>query len=150
VIVVTDRHWDQLCLAIERPDLVVDERFESGEKRALHGAELFEEITAWTLERGKYEVMRILGEASVPCSAVLDTYDLYRDPHLLERGFVKKVEHPELGQAPLLGFPTRMSESSVEISRAPYLGEHGDEVLREDLDLGAAELTALREAGVLG
>jgi len=150
VIVVTDRHWDQLCLAIERPDLVVDERFESGEKRALHGAELFEEITAWTLERGKYEVMRILGEASVPCSAVLDTYDLYRDPHLLERGFVKKVEHPELGQAPLLGFPTRMSESSVEISRAPYLGEHGDEVLREDLDLGAAELTALRDAGVLG
>jgi crotonobetainyl-CoA:carnitine CoA-transferase CaiB-like acyl-CoA transferase len=43
-----------------------------------------------------------------------------------------------------------MSESSVEISRAPYLGEHGDEVLREDLDLGAAELTALRDAGVLG
>jgi len=60
------------------------------------------------------------------------------------------VEHPELGQAPLLGFPTRMSESSVEITRAPYLGEHSDEVLNQDLEMDAAELTSLREAGVLG
>ena len=60
------------------------------------------------------------------------------------------VEHPELGQAPLLGFPTRMSESSVEITRAPYLGEHSDDVLREDLDLGKDELASLREAGILG
>ena len=63
---------------------------------------------------------------------------------------VIKVEHPELGEAPILGFPTRMSDSSVEITRAPYLGEHGEEVLREDLDLGDAELQALRDAGVLG
>ena len=150
VIVVTDRHWDQLCLAIDRPDMVVDERFVTGEKRAEHGAQLFAEITPWTLERDKYEVMHILGEASVPCSAVLDTHDLYRDPHLLDRDFVKHVEHPELGEVPLLGFPTRMSESSVEITRAPYLGEHSDEVLNQDLDIKAEELVALRAAGVLG
>jgi formyl-CoA transferase len=122
----------------------------TGEKRAEHGAQLFAEITPWTLERDKYEVMHILGEASVPCSAVLDTHDLYRDPHLLDRDFVKHVEHPELGEVPLLGFPTRMSESSVEITRAPYLGEHSDEVLNQDLDIKAEELVALRAAGVLG
>jgi formyl-CoA transferase len=81
---------------------------------------------------------------------VLDTHDLYRDPHLLDRDFVKYVEHPELGEVPLLGFPTRMSESSVEITRAPYLGEHSDEVLNQDLDIKAEELVALRAAGVLG
>jgi formyl-CoA transferase len=150
VIVVTDRHWDQLCLAIDRADMVVDERFKTGEQRALHASELYAEITPWTLDREKYEVMRLLGEASVPCSAVLDTRDLYRDPHLIERGFVKSVEHPELGQVPILGFPTRMSDSSVEITRAPYLGEHGDEVLREDLALADDELAALHDAGVLG
>ena len=42
--------------------------------------------------------MRILGEAGVPCSATLDTQDLYADPHLVERGFVQSVDHPELGQ----------------------------------------------------
>ncbi len=150
MIVVTDRHWDQLCLAIDRPDMVVDERFETREKRTMHSAALFDEITPWTLAHEKYEVMRLLGEASVPCSAVLDTYDLYRDPHLVERGFIKKVEHPELGEAPLLGFPTRMSDSAVEITRAPYLGEHSEDVLREDLDIGGDELASLREAGILG
>ena len=93
--------------------------------------------------------MRRLGEASVPCSAILDTRDLYRDPHLLERGFVKRVEHPELGEVPLLGFPTRMSESSVEMTRAPYLGEHSDQVLSGDLDLGPEELQALRAEGIV-
>ena len=91
-----------------------------------------------------------LGEAGVPCSAILDTKDLYEDPHLRERGFVESVEHRELGEAPLLGFPTRMSASRVEPKRAPYLGEHSDEVLRADLGLDDAALGALHEDGIVG
>jgi formyl-CoA transferase len=150
LITVTGRHWDALCLAIDRPDLVVDPRFETGEKRALHGPELVAEISAWTRRHEKHEVMRRLGDAGVPCSAILDTKDLYEDPHLLERGFVETVEHPERGEVPLLGFPTRMSASRVEPKRAPYLGEHGDEVLRADLGLDEAALAALRDEGILG
>jgi formyl-CoA transferase len=150
LITVTTRHWDSLCMAIERPDLVVDPRFETGDLRAANGAALFEEVAAWTRQHEKHEVMARLGEAGVPCSAVLDTRDLYRDPHLTERGFVKRVEHPERGEAPLLGFAARMSESQVEIRRAPYLGEHGDEVLRADLGLSDEELRALRQKGALG
>ena len=150
LITVTTRHWDALCLAIERPDLVVDPRFETGEKRAVHGEALCEEVAAWTRQHDKHEVMRRLGDAGVPCSAILDTRDLYRDPHLLARDFVKTVEHPERGEARLLGFPTRMSESHVEVRRAPYLGEHGAEVLRADLGVGEEELEALRGGGILG
>ncbi len=150
LITVTDRHWDALCLAIERPDLVVDPRFETGDKRAIHGAALIEEVSAWTRQHDKHEVMRRLGEAGVPCSAVLDTRDLYRDPHLLARDFVQSVEHPEFGEVPLLGFPTRMSASHVELKRAPFLSEHGDEVLRADLGLSDEDLAALRGEGILG
>jgi formyl-CoA transferase len=150
LITVTGRHWDGLCLGIERPDLVVDPRFETGEKRAIHGAELYEEVARWTRLHDKFEVMRRLGDAGVPCSAILDTRDLYRDPHLLERGFVKTVEHPKRGEAPLLGFAPRMSASEVELKRAPYLAEHSDEVLRDDLGLSEGELRALRDAAVLG
>ena len=76
--------------------------------------------------------------------------DLYHDPLLLERGFVKTVEHPERGTAPLLGFAARMSDSEVEFVRAPYLGEHNDEVLREDLGADDEQLRALRESEILG
>jgi formyl-CoA transferase len=149
LITVTHRHWDALCLAIDRPDLIVDPRFESGESRALNGEALFGEITPWTRERGKYDVMRILGDAGVPCSAIIDTRDLYRDEHLRERGFIETVEHPDLGEVHLLGFPTRMSASQVEIRRAPLLGEHSDEVLRDDLALDEGALRGLRESGVV-
>jgi formyl-CoA transferase len=150
MVVVTTRHWDALCLAMDRPDLVVDPRFESGALRAQNGGALFAEVGAWTLQYDKFEVMRRLGEAGVPCSAVLDTRDLYRDPHLLARDFIKHVEHPELGEVPLLGFAARMSRSAVELKRAPTVGEHSDEVLRADLGLGDDELGTLRKSGVLG
>ncbi|RMF23091.1 MAG: formyl-CoA transferase [Deltaproteobacteria bacterium] len=150
IVTVTDRHWDALCMAMERTDLVADSRFDTGEKRLLNSDALREEIAAWTIQHDKHEVMRRLGEAGVPCSAILDTRDLYHDPHLLARGFVKRVEHPERGQAPLLGFPVRMSASEVELRRAPYLGEHSDEVLGADLGLDRDELAALRAEGVIG
>jgi formyl-CoA transferase len=150
LITVTRSHWDALCVAIDRLDLVVDPRFESGEKRMANGAELVEEITAWTRQHDKYEVMRLLGEAGVPCSAILDTKDIYHDPHLEQRDFVKTVDHPERGKVPLLGFAPRMSGSQVDMKRAPYIGEHSDEVLHADLGLSDDELLALRESEVLG
>ena len=85
VMGVTAQHWDALCLAIERPDLITDPRFESGEARAENGPALFDEIAVWTRKHTKQEVMARLGAAGVPCSAVLDTVDLHDDPHLLSR-----------------------------------------------------------------
>jgi formyl-CoA transferase len=150
LITVTAGHWDALCMAIDRVDLIADPRFATGGAREENGEALFEEIASWSRQQEKHDAMRILGEAGVPCSAVLDTHDLYHDPHLQERGFIKKVEHRELGEVPLLGFPSRMSESHVEFERAPYLGEHTNEVLAQDLQLDSEEIQKLRDAGVLG
>ena len=150
LITVTARHWDSLCLAMGRVDLVADPRFATGRAREENGEALFEEVAAWSRQQEKHNAMRILGEAGVPCSAVLDTHDLYHDPHLRERGFIEKVEHRDLGEVPLLGFPSRMSESHVDFERAPYLGEHTAEVLEQDLDLDADAIQALRDAKILG
>jgi formyl-CoA transferase len=149
LITVTARHWDALCLAIDRPDLVADPRFATGEARQENGDALFEEIAAWTRTKEKHEAMRILGAAGVPCAAILDTRDLYHDPHLRERGFVREVDHPARGKAPLLGFPTRMSASEVPLERAPLLGEHTDEILREELALDDDTIGRLRDARIL-
>ena len=123
----------------------------AGTRRAeeVPGEALYEEVASWTRERPKDEVMAILGEAGVPCGACLDTRELFADPHLLARGFVKTLDHPFHGEVSLLGFPPRMSAGDVEIVRAPLLGEHRDEVLSADLGLGPDELGSLREAGII-
>ncbi|MCY4392504.1 MAG: CoA transferase [Chloroflexi bacterium] len=150
LLIVTPRMWDAFCDAIERPDLGEDPRFATAADRREHSDALTEEIEAWTSVREKRDVMRILGEAGVPCGAVLDTQDIYEDPHLNERGFVKTVEHAELGEVQLLGWPPRMSASEVELVGSPLLGQHTHEVLTADLGASDDELAELAAAGIIG
>ncbi len=149
LMVVNTRMWQSLCKAIGRSDLLEDPRFARGRDRHEHADALYDEIAKWSRERSKYEAMKIIGEGGVPCSAVLDTADLFRDPHLLARGFVKTIQHPVRGELLLLGWPARLAKSEVPIEPAPLVGENTAGVLREDLGLGDAELGALREAGAI-
>jgi formyl-CoA transferase len=150
IMTVTTHMWDTLCAVIGRPELVSDPRFETGPARQQNGEALYEEIARWTRERTKYEAMRELAEAGVPCSAVLDTSELFTDPHLVERGLIQTVEHPTAGPVRLMRQPVRMSGSEVPLVAAPLLGQHTEEVLRADLCLDAEEVAALRERGIVG
>ena len=149
VMPVTSGHWDELCAAIGKPELLVDARFEKMENRVANSQALFDIFAEWTSDKTKHEVMEILGAAGVPCSACMDTAELHTDPHLTERGFVHTIDHPFHGEVPLLGFAPRLSASEVAIRRAPLLGEHSEEVLGEELGMTRDEIESLRAAGVL-
>ena len=148
IMAITSRMWDTLCVAIDRADLAVDPRFASADARLEHGDQLYEEIAKWTRARTKHEAMRELAEAGVPAGAVFDTYDLWTDPHLQEREFIQKVEHPTEGTVELMRSPIRMS-GAVPLKPAPLLGQHTDEALREALGLGEDDLAALRAEDVI-
>ena len=150
VMAVTPRMWRHLCETIGREDLLSDPRYRTARGRYEHRDELRGEIEVWTRTRDKYEAMRILAEGGVPASAVLDTSDLYRNPHLVARGFVHEVEHAAVGRIRLLGWPPRMSESEVPIKAAPLLGEHSRQVVAADLGLAEREIDKLVDAGIVG
>ncbi len=152
VIAVTPRQHQALCEAVGRPELVpklLAYPFGADDDTAAD-AEAKQAIARWVRERTKYEAMECLADAGVPCSAVLDTKDLFEDPHLAARGFVKRIKHEELGELPVLGAPPRLSESPVDYRAAPLLGKHTLEVLQSDLGLDASELAALSDRGVIG
>ena len=117
----------------------------SAETRAL----FMDKISEWTRKRTKYDAMRELAEAGIPASAVLTTQDLYTNRHLVERGFVREVEHPVHGKIKLLGWPVRMSESEVPVQPAPQLGEHTGAVLSAELGLTKDEIERLTQTGVI-
>ena len=149
IMAVTGRMWQALCRAIGREDLLADPRYQDPRDRYRSREVLKAEIAAWTRVRDKYDAMRELAEGGVPASAVLDTSDLYRNPHLVERGFVHELEHPAAGPIKLLGWPARMSESTVPIEPAPLLGAHSREVLAADLGLDGAQIDELVETGIV-
>lgn len=149
VLAVTATHIDKLFMAIGRPDLIADPRFDTDAKRFARTPELHDEVEQWTRVRTKHEVMRELGEAGVPCAATMDTAEVYDDPHLNARGFVKTVDHPQLGKVRMLGFAPRLSANDVPFVRPPALGEHTDSVLASELGLDAERIGALRAASVI-
>ncbi len=148
ILAFVPRHLEALCHAIGRADLL--EVLQPGwPEEDGEGVDAYEEISKWTRDRSKYDVMQILGDAGVPCGAVLDTKDLFSDPHLLARGFIQKVQHEEQGELPILGSPIRLSASHVPLRAAPLLGRHTAEVLREDLEIDDERLSKLRRDGVV-
>ncbi len=149
IMCVTTRMWDSLCAAMDRPELTVDPRFETPEARIENATQLYEEIASWTTQHTKHEVMSILGDGGVPVSKNFDTVDLFQDEHLNSRGFVHTLDHPEHGEIRLLGWAPRMSRSTVPIRTAPFMGEHSDEILTQDLALTPDQLQQLRTTGVV-
>ena len=63
----------------------------------------------------------------------------------------QESEHPVAGKVQLVGVPVKLSETPGSVREpAPLLGQHTDEVLRTYLGMGEAEITALRQARVIG
>ena len=149
IMITTPRMWDALCMAIDRPDLLTDDRFADPLIRIEHRDELYELLAAWTKQRTKQEVMDTLGPAGVPVSYVYSSMDLWNDPHLKARDFIQTVEHPVVGTVELMRNPIRMD--GVEPLRpSPLLGGATEEVLRADLGYDDAKIEELASAGVVG
>jgi formyl-CoA transferase len=81
------------------------------------------------LTKSKWEAFAELNEIDVPCGPVLDTQELLQDDDLRATGMIVEVDHPERGTFKTVGCPFALSDSPVEITRPPLLGEHNAEVL---------------------
>jgi formyl-CoA transferase len=149
IMVATPRMWEALCNVMERPDLLTDDRFTHAAGRRQHEDVLRSEIGAWCRTRTKHEAMAALAGAGVAASAVMDTHDVFQDPHLRARGFVQEVPHPAHGNVLLLDKPFRLQRSDVPLRAAPELGADTDAVLADELALTPDEITTLRDDGVI-
>jgi formyl-CoA transferase len=149
IMAVTPRMFSDLCTAMGRPELATDPRFATNKARVDNTAQLKIEIAAWTIQYPKHDVANRLEAAGVPGGPVLDTAELLHDPHLVARNFVKTIQHPELGDVPMLGWAPRMSASNVDLVAAPALGAHTEEVLSADLGLDPTAIADLRDRAVI-
>ncbi len=147
--VEADEEFAALARVMGRPELASDPRFADAASRKRNEAELDVLIAEWTRPRDRDRVVEMLCEADLAAAPSRNAEELYRDPHLRERGAFVEVDHPEVGRREFVGVPWKMSGYEPPVRHAPLLGEHNDHVFRGLLSLGDADLAELRREGVI-
>ena len=108
-------------------------------------------IEAWAADKAKLECARALCAAGVAAGPSNAPDDVIADPHVRSHDMLIEVPRPD-GGADLLvvGNPIKMSKMSEgPVKRWPTLGEHTNEVLRDELHLTDRELADLRQRSVI-
>jgi formyl-CoA transferase len=62
---------------------------------------------------------------------------------------VVEVDHPARGKYLTVGNPVKMSDSITEVKRSPLLGEHTDEILRNELGFSEKEIAEIKASGAI-
>jgi formyl-CoA transferase len=145
----TPTHWLRLLKVIGREELAEDPRFADPVERYNNRKEVDEVIADWTLERPKAEVMKLMGEAGVPCGAVYDTKDLSEDTYLRKRGMFQEMDHPQRGKFVIPVSPIQMSNAKNELKPSPLLGADTDDEYGNLLGLEPEKLEELRKEKVI-
>ena len=82
-------------------------------------------IAQWTKELPAEKITEDLQKVGVPSGPIMDVIDLMNDPHVIERGYLIDIPHPEVGTKTTLGLPVRMSGiDQFNYKSAPLFGEH--------------------------
>jgi formyl-CoA transferase len=140
----------RLCDVFAHPEWAQMPEFADNASRVAHRAELAARIEAVTTQKRCGEWLAILGANDIPSGPINDYSQVFADRQIVARDMVVEVDHPTLGHLRTLGSPIKMSATPAEVDRrAPMLGEHSSEILRE-AGFSDAEVIALRGTGALG
>ena len=132
IAVGNDRQFVRLCEMLGKPELGSDERFATNSARVQNRAEIIEMLISIFRTESVSEWLRKLDEAEIPCGPINNFEQVFSMPNVQEREMLLKMNHPTIGELPLVGSPLKMSDTPVEYRLPPPLmGEHTEEVLRE-------------------
>jgi crotonobetainyl-CoA:carnitine CoA-transferase CaiB-like acyl-CoA transferase len=124
------KFWEGLCAAVGREDLITDERFEKRSGRQKHYEVLRAELSPIFAGRDRDDWLQVLQSHSVPCAPVNAVSEALDDPQLQHLGIIDVLDEPGIGPMPQIRPPALFGGSALPaVRRAPYLGEHTDELL---------------------
>ena len=150
IAVATQEEWVRFCEIVGHREWLADARFADRDARVANRAALDAAVEAWTAKYSPHQVMVILQRDGIAAGVVQTAEDLYRDPHLRERGFAQEVFHPEVGWATRAGPSARLTEHGFEPSGYAHVaGEDNETVLGELLGLSSDAIRDLVERKVL-
>ncbi len=139
-------HWNRLLKVMGREDLLDDERYNTAAARIEYADEVNALVAEWTKQHDKRTAMKLVGEATVPSGAVLDTRELADDKTFEDRKIRQTMHHPKVGDYVMSGWPVRFGGEPPAIGPAPLLDEHHGSVLKDWLGEETVQSGSLESA----
>ena len=130
---------------------LVDPQYEQIMYRALMAEHMFDVLDEWVKDYPRDELLERAQLLRQPYAAVRKPEELFDDEQLKARGYFVEVEHPELGRKfRYPGAPYMFNGTPWRVRRRPPLaGEHTQEILRDELGLGADRIAELASERVI-
>jgi crotonobetainyl-CoA:carnitine CoA-transferase CaiB-like acyl-CoA transferase len=150
---VRPQHYTALAEVIGRPEWNADPDRSTPAGWTAHRDEARAAIEAWAADLTRVEAAAALSAAGLAAGPCLTPEEVIADAHVAARNMLVAVPRTDDGDEPVLvpGNPVKMSKvAEGPETRVPWLGEHTDAVLAEELDLDEDGIAALRADGVVG
>lgn len=147
----TDKLFERLAMAMERPELASSSIYGDQKNRLDHRHDVNAIVRDWCGALTREEVLDRCYATGAPAGPLNNIADIFGDRQFHARKNIVAIDDQDIGETVMVpSVVPRMSETPGEIrSLGPRLGEHTDEVLCELLGLDEQRIAELREKYVI-
>jgi succinyl-CoA:(S)-malate CoA-transferase subunit A len=146
----TDKMFERLSEAMERPELASAGLYGEQRKRLAARDQVNELVIEWVGSITRDEVLERCLAKNVPVGKVNSIADIFEDEHFLARGNLAHVQEDGMGNVVIPGVVPTLSETPGRITNlGPTLGNATYEVMRELLEISADEIQRLRQHKII-
>ncbi len=150
IATANDNLFMKLLNVMRKPELIKQRKFSSNPARKANQKELDEIIENWTMQHTSEEIEKWLEEVKVPVACLKSIDELIDDPQITERNMLIQQYCPNVGNVKFPGNPLKLSETPPDTSkRAPMLGEHTEEILKEILQYSDKTIKELKDKKII-
>ena len=140
-----DNLFNKFCEVAGCQALAKDPRFATNAKRVENRDDITAQLNAVFAKRSTRDWVDTLEQAGVPNGPINNLKQVFEEEQVVARGVKIEMNHATAGKIPLVASPMRFSATPVEYKLPPpTLGQHTEEILRDVLKLGDAEIARLR------
>jgi len=149
LLVVMPDKFQALATGIGRPDLLTDPRFSDPAKQATNAAQLRQILDEEFAKQPMAHWREVFDKAHITFGAILDPAEVIHDPQLRANNIIVPLEGAGGKLTSTVSSPMQIHGVAKEPARrAPELGEHNDEILKE-LGFDAAQIEGLHTSGAV-
>ncbi len=132
LIVTTPDHWPGLAKGIGRDDLLTDARFADPAKQGANSAALAEILDNLFRTQPLSHWSEVFSQAHIPFGIVQTPTEVINDPQLRANDIIVPLEGAGGTLTSTISSPIQVhGVAKVPAKRAPAIGEHNEEILRE-------------------